>query len=84
MCHSRCGPRLSEAAAEKLKNRYVLMRSGVRDHEMESEKRLNIPITVRLISFDIMIKIFCCIFSKSFDLQHGLDNDDSYSAKGVA
>lgn len=44
---SRCGPRLSEAAAEKLKNRYVLMRSGVREHEMDSEKRLNIPITVR-------------------------------------
>ena len=50
MCYSRCGPRLSEAAAEKLKNRYVLMRSGVRDHEMESEKRLNIPITVRSVS----------------------------------
>jgi DNA replication licensing factor MCM5 len=44
---SRCGPRLSEASAEKLKNRYVLMRSGVREHEMETEKRLNIPITVR-------------------------------------
>lgn len=44
---SRCGPRLSETAAEKLKNRYVLMRSGVRDHEMDSEKRLSIPITVR-------------------------------------
>ena len=44
---SRCGPRLSEAAAEKLKNRYVLMRSGVREHEMDTEKRLNIPITVR-------------------------------------
>lgn len=48
---SRCGPRLSEAAAEKLKNRYVLMRSGVREHEMESEKRLNIPITVRYCIF---------------------------------
>nr|CAH0098446.1 unnamed protein product [Daphnia galeata] len=46
-CRSRCGPRLSEAAAEKLKNRYVLMRSGVREHEMDTEKRLNIPITVR-------------------------------------
>lgn len=44
---SRCGPRLSEASAEKLKNRYVLMRSGVREHEMDTEKRLNIPITVR-------------------------------------
>jgi len=54
-CRSRCGPRLSEAAAEKLKNRYVLMRSGVREHEMESEKRLNIPITVRQLEAVIRI-----------------------------
>ncbi|KAK2707852.1 hypothetical protein QYM36_015507, partial [Artemia franciscana] len=46
-CRSRCGPRLSEAAGEKLKNRYVLMRFGVREHELDSEKRLSIPITVR-------------------------------------
>ena len=43
----RCGPRLSEAAAEKLKNRYVLMRGGARDAERESKKRSSIPITVR-------------------------------------
>ena len=34
-------------AAEKLKNRYVLMRSGARDHENDTNKRINIPITVR-------------------------------------
>lgn len=45
--HSKCGPRLSAAAAEKLKNRYVVMRSGAREHERESDKRPSIPITVR-------------------------------------
>lgn len=44
---SKCGPRLSAAAAEKLKNRYVLMRSGAREHERETDKRPSIPITVR-------------------------------------
>ena len=45
--HSHCGPRVSEEAAEKLKNRYVLMRGGAREHENQAEKRLAIPITVR-------------------------------------
>ncbi|XP_074650291.1 DNA replication licensing factor mcm5-like [Tubulanus polymorphus] len=44
---SRCGPRLSEAAAGKLKNRYVLMRNGAGEHEKETGKRTAIPITVR-------------------------------------
>ena len=43
----RCGPRLSEEAADKLRNRYVMMRSGTRQHERETAKRTNIPITVR-------------------------------------
>lgn len=43
----KCGPRLSVAAAEKLKNRYILMRSGSRQHEEESDRRSSIPITVR-------------------------------------
>jgi hypothetical protein len=48
MCPDRkCGPRLSAAAAEKLKNRYVVMRSGAREHERESDRRASIPITVR-------------------------------------
>lgn len=43
----KCGPRLSAEAAEKLKNRYILMRSGTRQHEQESDRRSSIPITVR-------------------------------------
>ena len=45
--HRKCGPRISPEAAEKLKNRYVLMRTGARDHENDTNKRINIPITVR-------------------------------------
>lgn len=43
----KCGPRLSAAAAEKLKNRYILMRSGTRQHEQERDRRSSIPITIR-------------------------------------
>merc|ERR1719354_1533365 len=32
-CRRKCGPRISEAAAEKLKNQYILMRSGTRTKE---------------------------------------------------
>jgi DNA replication licensing factor MCM5 len=46
-CRRRCGPRLSEASSEKLKNRYVLMRSGARDQEQATSKRSAIPVTVR-------------------------------------
>ncbi len=46
---SKCGPRLSEGAAEKLKNRYVLMRNGAGEHERETGKKTSIPITVRLV-----------------------------------
>lgn len=49
LVHSKCGPRLSAAASEKLKNRYVLMRTGAREHERESDKRPSIPITVRYV-----------------------------------
>ncbi len=44
---ANCGPRLSPDAGEKLKNRYVLMRSGTKEIEDDSKKRLAIPITVR-------------------------------------
>nr|CAD7394144.1 unnamed protein product [Timema cristinae]CAD7425753.1 unnamed protein product [Timema monikensis] len=54
-CRLNCGPRLSESAGEKLKNRYVLMRSGTREHELETEKRLSIPITVRQLEAVIRI-----------------------------
>ncbi|GFO48171.1 DNA replication licensing factor mcm5 [Plakobranchus ocellatus] len=44
---SKCGPRLSPEAAEKLKNRYVLMRNNASDYERETGKKVSIPITVR-------------------------------------
>merc|ERR1711962_1650672 len=44
---SRCGPRLSEAAGERLRDRYVRMRGGVFEHEKQSGKRNAIPITIR-------------------------------------
>ena len=48
---SKCGPRLSPQAAEKLKNRYVLMRNSAASHEKETGKRTAIPITVRCALF---------------------------------
>lgn len=51
----RCGPRLSAEAGEKLKNRYVMMRAGTKEHEKDSEKRLSIPITVRQLEAIIRI-----------------------------
>ncbi|XP_042693755.1 DNA replication licensing factor MCM5 [Centrocercus urophasianus] len=54
-CRTKCGPRLSVAAAEKLKNRYILMRSGSRQHEQESDRRSSIPITVRQLEAIVRI-----------------------------
>ncbi|XP_023022934.1 minichromosome maintenance 5 [Leptinotarsa decemlineata] len=54
-CRTRCGPRLNEEAAEKLKRRYVMMRSGAFQHEMKSDKKSSIPITVRQLEAIIRI-----------------------------
>ncbi|XP_044727664.1 DNA replication licensing factor Mcm5 [Chrysoperla carnea] len=54
-CRTHCGPRLSAEAGEKLKSRYVLMRSGTLQHEKETEKRIAIPITVRQLEAVIRI-----------------------------
>ncbi|XP_041351942.1 DNA replication licensing factor mcm5-like [Gigantopelta aegis] len=51
----RCGPRLSEEAADKLKNRYVLMRNGAHEYEKETGKKISIPITVRQLEAVIRI-----------------------------
>jgi DNA replication licensing factor MCM5 len=51
----KCGPRLGEEAAEKLKSQYVLMRSGTVAHERETGKRMSIPITVRQLEAVIRI-----------------------------
>jgi len=52
---SKCGPRISPEAAEKLKNRYVLMRNGAMDHERDTGKKTSIPITVRQLEAIIRI-----------------------------
>ncbi|XP_075982792.1 minichromosome maintenance 5 [Anticarsia gemmatalis] len=54
-CRARCGPRLSAAAAERLRARYVLMRTGASQHERQADKRLSIPITVRQLEAVIRI-----------------------------
>lgn len=54
-CRTHCGPRLSQAAGEKLKSRYIMMRNGTKEHELETEKRLSIPITVRQLEAIIRI-----------------------------
>ncbi|KAK7104511.1 DNA replication licensing factor mcm5-A-like [Littorina saxatilis] len=52
---NKCGPRLSPEAAEKLKNRYVLMRNNAGEYERETGKRVSIPITVRQLEAIIRI-----------------------------
>ncbi|XP_033227260.1 DNA replication licensing factor Mcm5 [Belonocnema kinseyi] len=54
-CRIRCGPRLDKDAGDKLKNRYVMMRAGTREHERDTEKRISIPITVRQLEAVIRI-----------------------------
>ena len=50
---SRCGPRLSESAGERLRDRYVRMRGGVFEHEKQSGKRNAIPITIRYVDLPL-------------------------------
>ncbi|XP_052769415.1 DNA replication licensing factor mcm5-like [Mya arenaria] len=54
-CRGKCGPRLSSEAAEKLKNRYVLMRNSAGEYERETGKKVSIPITVRQLEAIIRI-----------------------------
>ncbi|CAG9789201.1 unnamed protein product [Diatraea saccharalis] len=54
-CRGRCGPRLSAPAAERLRARYVLMRTGAAQQERSTDKRLSIPITVRQLEAIVRI-----------------------------
>jgi len=54
-CRGKCGPRLGEHAAEKLKSQYVLMRSGTLAHERDTGKKITIPITVRQLEAVVRI-----------------------------
>ncbi|KAJ9148301.1 DNA helicase [Pleurostoma richardsiae] len=54
-CRSRCAPRLSEAAAEKLSSHFVSIRKQVHASEMEANSRSSIPITVRQLEAIVRI-----------------------------
>jgi DNA replication licensing factor MCM5 len=54
-CRTHCGPRLSQEAGEKLRSRYVLMRSGANQQEKAADRRMTIPITVRQLEAVIRI-----------------------------
>lgn len=46
-CRRRCGPRLSPAARDRLRNHFVQIRAETRHQEETREQRSAIPITVR-------------------------------------
>jgi len=54
-CKSRCAPRLSEAAAEKLSSHFVAIRKQVHASEIEANTRSSIPITVRQLEAIVRI-----------------------------
>lgn len=54
-CRSKCGPRISSTAAEKLSGRYVMMRNSASEYERETGKKIGIPITVRQLEAIVRI-----------------------------
>ncbi|RDW95207.1 putative cell division control protein nda4 [Coleophoma crateriformis] len=54
-CRTRCAPRLSPEAAEKLSSHFVSIRKQVHASEMEANVRSSIPITVRQLEAIIRI-----------------------------
>ncbi|KAL3423031.1 MCM2/3/5 family protein [Phlyctema vagabunda] len=54
-CKSRCAPRLSAEAAEKLSSHFVSIRKQVHAAEIEANARSSIPITVRQLEAIIRI-----------------------------
>ncbi|KAI1497557.1 MCM-domain-containing protein [Biscogniauxia marginata] len=54
-CKSRCAPRLSPKAAEKLSSHFVSIRRQVHASEIEANTRSSIPITVRQLEAIVRI-----------------------------
>ncbi|KAK2602193.1 hypothetical protein N8I77_008744 [Diaporthe amygdali] len=54
-CKSRCAPRLSPEAAEKLSSHFVQIRKQVHASELEANTRSSIPITVRQLEAIVRI-----------------------------
>ena len=54
-CKSRCAPRLTPEAAEKLSSQFVTIRKQLLINELESTERSSIPITIRQLEAIIRI-----------------------------
>ncbi|AGO11955.1 AaceriAGR276Wp [[Ashbya] aceris (nom. inval.)] len=54
-CRSKCAPRLSTHAAEKLSSHFVTIRKQLLINELESKEKSSIPITVRQLEAIIRI-----------------------------
>jgi len=54
-CKTRCGPRLSPEAVERLSNYFVTIRSDVRSKEVDLAERSTIPITIRQLEAIVRI-----------------------------
>lgn len=54
-CRTKCGPRLSEAAAKQLQNHFVAIRSSARRAGLEAERDSGIPITIRQLEAIVRI-----------------------------
>ncbi|EIM21497.1 MCM-domain-containing protein [Wallemia mellicola CBS 633.66] len=54
-CKSRCAPRLSNEASEKLSSHFVSLRKEVQQVEKDNDERSSIPITVRQLEAIIRI-----------------------------
>ncbi len=54
-CKSRCAPRLSPEAAEKLSSHFVALRKQVAQVERDNDERSSIPITVRQLEAIVRI-----------------------------
>ncbi|KAJ1988883.1 minichromosome maintenance protein 5 [Dimargaris cristalligena] len=54
-CKSKCAPRLSTEAAEKLSSHFVQLRSQIHSMERDNNERSSIPITVRQLEAIIRI-----------------------------
>ncbi|EWZ28003.1 MCM2/3/5 family-domain-containing protein [Fusarium oxysporum Fo47] len=54
-CKTRCAPRLSPEAAEKLSSHFVSIRRQIHDSEIEANTRSSIPITIRQLEAIVRI-----------------------------
>ncbi|GKZ26231.1 minichromosome maintenance protein 5 [Aspergillus brasiliensis] len=54
-CRTRCAPRLSDEAAEKLSSHFVTIRKQVHRAELDANTRSSIPITVRQLEAIVRI-----------------------------